>query len=167
MITVEFTRTMARYNKWQNESLYGCADTLSDAARRQDRGAFFGSIHETLSHLLWGDQIWMHRFAGTPKPQAGSIAQSTLMIEGWTQLKEERHAFDQVISDWAEGMRQSDLEGDLNWFSGALQTDVVKPKAMLVLHMFNHQTHHRGQVHAMITSAGGQPDDTDLFAMAR
>ena len=55
--------------------------------------------------------------------------------------------------------------GDLSWFSGALQADVSKPMWMLVSHFFNHQTHHRGQVHAMLTSAGAKPDDTDLFIM--
>ena len=67
MIDVHYVRCMARYNRWQNENLYGAADTLSDAERRGDRGAFFGSIHATLNHLLWADRIWMSRLAGTPR----------------------------------------------------------------------------------------------------
>ncbi len=73
MITPEYVRTMAAYNRWQNQNLYGAADELSDAQRKEQRGAFFGSIHGTLSHLLWGDQIWMSRFAGTPRPKAAGI----------------------------------------------------------------------------------------------
>ena len=65
MISVEFVRTMARYNRWQNRSLYAAADTLSSEERRKDRGAFFGSIEGTLNHLLWGDMMWLHRFAET------------------------------------------------------------------------------------------------------
>ena len=60
MITPDHARLMARYNEWQNRSLYGAADTLDDAARRLERGAFFRSIQDTLNHLLWGDSIWIH-----------------------------------------------------------------------------------------------------------
>ena len=72
---------------------------------------------------------------------------------------------DQAINDWATGLDDERLTGDLSWFSGALQADVSKPMWMLVSHFFNHQTHHRGQVHAMLTSAGPKPEDTDLFIM--
>lgn len=73
MITLGYVRAMADYNRWQNENLYGAADQLTDAARKEPRGAFFGSIHATLNHLLWGDQMWMSRFAGTPKPKVPGI----------------------------------------------------------------------------------------------
>ena len=73
MITLDYVRAMAEYNRWQNENLYGAAEGSSDAARKEPRGAFFGSIHATLNHLLFGDQIWMSRFAGTPKPKAPGI----------------------------------------------------------------------------------------------
>lgn len=96
MIDVTFAATMARYNRWQNESLYGAADTLDDTARRTDRGSFFRSIHGTLSHILWGDTIWMHRFAGTPKP-AGGIAESPDTVADWKALWAERRAFDAAI----------------------------------------------------------------------
>ena len=76
MIDRQFVERMARYNRWQNRNLYDSADRLSDEERARERGAFFGSIHGTLDHLLWGDRIWMHRFAGTQKP-AGGIKEST------------------------------------------------------------------------------------------
>ena len=76
MITPDYARAMAAYNRWQNRSLYREADALTDAERKQPCGAFFGSIHGTLSHLLFGDQVWMHRFAGTPAPKVKSIAES-------------------------------------------------------------------------------------------
>ena len=69
MIDRAYVQRMARYNRWQNENLYGVADSLSDDERRLERGAWFGSIHKTFNHLLWGDQTWMYRLAGTPKPQ--------------------------------------------------------------------------------------------------
>jgi uncharacterized damage-inducible protein DinB len=68
MIDLGYVQRMARYNRWQNDNIYGVADTLPDTERRRDRGAFFGSIHATLSHLLWADRIWMNRLAGTPRP---------------------------------------------------------------------------------------------------
>ncbi len=162
MITPDYVRAMAGYNRWQNESIYGAADTLSDAERKQQRGAFFGSIHGTLNHLLWGDRMWMSRFAGTPKPSAPSIPASVAMHEAWADLVRERQAFDQVVQDWADGVAADWLRGDLTWFSGAAGREITRPKWLLVTHMFNHQTHHRGQVHCMLTQCGAKPGATDL-----
>lgn len=163
MITPDYVKTMAHYNAWQNQSLYEAASNLSDEDRKMDRGAFFKSIHGTLCHVLWGDQVWLNRFADTPLPQAGSIGDSAHMIDDWDLLFAARKSFDAVIGDWAGSIRAEALKGDLTWFSGALNKQVSKPKAGLVMHLFNHQTHHRGQVHAMLTQAGEKPDDTDLF----
>src|SRR5215211_5562315 len=85
MIDVAYVQRMARYNRWQNENLYGVADALSEEEQRRERGAFFGSIHATLNHLLWADRIWMSRFAGTPRPEGG-IPQSVGLHENWDDL---------------------------------------------------------------------------------
>ena len=162
MITVSYVRAMAEYNRWQNENLYGAADQLSDGARKEPCGAFFGSIHATLNHLLFGDQIWMSRFAGTPKPKALTIRDSVGMYDSWDELKRERVAFDGVMLDWADRLDPAWLDGELTWFSGAVGREVTKPKWLLVTHMFNHQTHHRGQVHCLLTQAGTRPGTTDL-----
>jgi uncharacterized damage-inducible protein DinB len=162
MITPDYVRTMADYNRWQNENLYGAAGKLTDEQRKEQRGAFFGSIHATLNHLLWGDQMWMSRFAGTPKPKAPGIPGSVAMYESWEDLKRERQAFDQVIVDWAEKVDPQWLAGDLTWFSGGAGRELTKPAGLLVVHMFNHQTHHRGQVHCMLTQASVKPGATDL-----
>jgi len=161
MIDAAYVQRMARYNRWQNENLYGAADTVSDAERRRARGAFFGSIHATLNHLLWGDRIWMSRLAGTAKPEGG-IPQSVSLYDDWNDLKRERAAFDAVIVDWADRLDDASLEGELAYYSGAIKADLRKPRWLLVTHMFNHQTHHRGQVHCMLTQAGSKPGDTDL-----
>ncbi len=164
MISLAHVRTMARYNRWQNNSLYRAADGLTDAARREDRGAFFASIHGTFCHLLWGDSIWMHRFAGTSKPEGG-IRESPRLVAGWVELHQRRDAMDATILAWAAGLDPAWLEGDLSWFSGALGKEMTKPRWFLLTHFFNHQTHHRGQVHAMLTAAGARPEDTDLFGV--
>jgi uncharacterized damage-inducible protein DinB len=166
MITPEYAQTMARYAKWQNESVYAAADCLTDADRRHDRHAFFGSIHQTLNHILWGDQIWMHRFAGTPAPKAPTIPESSEQIDDWQELKQERTAFDGVVANWAADLSPAWLAGTMTWFSVAANREISAPHSLLVTHMFNHQTHHRGQVNAMLTAAGVEPDDTDLMLLA-
>lgn len=166
MISPEHARTMAKYNAWQNRSLYTAADTLTDEQRRQHRGAFFGSIHGTLSHVLWGDQQWMSRFQPevVQKPPVPGN-ESPNYVPDWSELKARRVAFDQVITAWTEQMDQAWLAADLTWYSGLLKRDLVKPRWFLVTHFFNHETHHRGQVHAMLTQAGAMPEDTDLMLM--
>lgn len=162
MIDKGFVKTMAHYNLWQNESLYGAADTLGDEARRLDRGAFFRSIHGTFCHLLWADRMWLSRFAGTPKPSVPGT-ESSRMIEAWDELVAERRVTDALIGDWAAGLTPEWLAEDLTWVSGISCRELTRPKALLVMHFFNHQTHHRGQIHAMLTAAGAKPDDTDLM----
>ena len=164
MITTTFVATMARYNQWQNASLYQAAGTLSDAERHADRGAFFGSIHGTLCHLLWGDTFWMSRFDGWTPPPVG-LAESPGMIAEWDALAAQREEADAKILDWAGRVSETWLSGNVTWFSGLRQTDVTRPAVLCVMHFFNHQTHHRGQAHAMVTAAGATPEDTDLVAM--
>ena len=165
MISAEYARVMARYNRWQNRSVFAAADSLGDAARRRDRGAFFGSVHTTLNHLLWADQMWMHRLAETPKPAAPTISASVDLHRDWPDLRVARQAFDETIVGWTSGLSDADLEGDLVFFSGVLQREASQPKWRCLAHMLNHQTHHRGQVHAMLTAAGAKTGDTDLFLM--
>ena len=166
MISADYVSKMARYNRWQNESIFSAADTLADAERRQDRGAFFGSIHGTLSHLLWGDTIWMSRFAGWEAPEIG-IPESADWVGEWSALKTERRRADARIMEWALALSDDELAGELSWFSGAIGREISRPLAECVTHFFNHQTHHRGQVHAMLTQAGAQPGATDLVFMPR
>jgi uncharacterized damage-inducible protein DinB len=164
MIDTAYVVTMARYNRWQNENLYGAASGLNDMARRLDRGAFFGSIHGTLCHLLWGDRMWMHRFADVPRPE-GTIPDSRAMVDNWEDLCTQRRDFDAVILDWAAALDEGWLDEDMTWVSSGGDRQFTMPRTLLVTHFFNHQTHHRGQVHAMLTAAGARPDDTDLIFM--
>jgi uncharacterized damage-inducible protein DinB len=161
MIDAAYIQRMARYNRWQNRNLYGVADALGDAERRRERGAFFGSVHKTLNHLLWGDQVWMSRFAKTPRPDGG-IPGSVSLYPDWDVLTRERADFDTTIIAWADGLDDAWLTDDLTYYSGGAKRDITAPKWLLVTHMFNHQTHHRGQVHCLLTQAGGRPHDTDL-----
>jgi uncharacterized damage-inducible protein DinB len=165
MIDAAYVQRLARYNRWQNENLFGVADHLSDDERRRERGAFFGSIHGTLSHVLWGDCVWMNRFSDVAKPSVG-IAGSKTLYPDWDGLKRERGAMDALIIRWSDGVDPAWLASDHKWFSNAAQREMSNPMWSLVTHFFNHQTHHRGQVHAMLTQAGARPGDTDLFLLA-
>jgi len=161
MIDGAYVLRMARYNRWQNENLYSAADRLSESERQRERGAFWGSIHKTLNHLLWGDQMWMSRLTGSAPPPVG-IADSASLHAGWAVLKAERSSFDQTIIDWAAAIEPSWLAAEMTYYSLAVQREVTTPRWVLVTHLFNHQTHHRGQVHCLLTQAGERLSDTDL-----
>lgn len=161
MITPAFVRAMAAYNAEMNRRLYAGADTLDDATRHADGGAFFGGIHATLSHILWGDHVWMARFDGWEKP-ATPQRESGAFIAQWEALKPARTEADARITAWAATLTEADLAGDHSWFSGGSGREMRRPLWLLITHMFNHQTHHRGQAHALLTRAGVPSGETDL-----
>jgi uncharacterized damage-inducible protein DinB len=161
MITPAWCRVMAAYNTEMNRRFYTAAAGLTDAARRQQRGAFFGSLHGTLCHLLWADTVWLCRFEGRPLP-AVSLAESPAMVEAFAGLRQAREAQDAAIEAWAATLTQAGLDRDLTYFSGAVGREMTKPMALLASHLFNHQTHHRGQAHALLTASGVDPGATDL-----
>lgn len=161
MITSDFVRCMAAYNSEMNRRLYAAAGRLSDEERRRDRGAFFGSIHRTFNHLLWADQMWMSRFGAGQKPSVPGT-ESTTMVADFADLAHRRVETDARLERWADGVSEAWLRDDLTWFSGGSNQEMTKPRTLLVMHLFNHQTHHRGQAHAMLTAAGQATGDTDL-----
>jgi uncharacterized damage-inducible protein DinB len=164
MITPGYVRGFSAYNSEMNRRIYAAAGRLSDDARKHDRGAFFGSIHGTLNHLLFADQIWMSRFAGWPKPAKPGTESATL-YDDFTQMQSKRQEIDSGIEAWAAEVTEDWLAGELTWFSGIAQRDVTAPRAIVLVHMFNHQTHHRGQAHALLTAAGERTGDTDIAFM--
>lgn len=159
-----YVRTMAAYNAEMNQRLYAAAGRLSDAERKRDRGAFWGSIQGTLNHLLWADQIWMARFDGWTPPAVPS-KESATMFADFAALKVAREAADAKIIEWAGRVDEAWLAADQVWFSGAAQREMRMKRSFLMMHFFNHQTHHRGQAHAMITAAAEATGDTDLFLL--
>ncbi|MEL6374393.1 MAG: DinB family protein [Pseudomonadota bacterium] len=162
MITPTIVVAMARHSRWQNAQFFASASALSDAQRRADEGLFFGSLHATMSHLLWGDQIWLSRFANTPAPPVDSIGQSVTMIDAWEDLQAARLKTDQQTTQWAAHVDSAWLNGELTWYSGSQGRDVTRPTWLLVMHMFNHQTHHRGQIHGVLTRYGAPPLTSDI-----
>lgn len=162
MIDVETCRVLARYNRWMNERLYAAASTLSDDERKRDRGAFFGSIHRTLAHLVWADRVWLGRFVAQPHPVAAYGADEHPDFADLARVRE--HA-DQAILDWAGKL-------DPAWLASAMEYRAASdgkarriPAWIAVLHLFNHGTHHRGQVTTLLKQAGVDPGVTDLAAL--
>jgi uncharacterized damage-inducible protein DinB len=164
LVTPAFVRTMAAYNAEMNRRLYAAAGRIADNDRRQDRGAFWGSLHGTLCHLLWGDQAWMSRFDGWPKPAVIQKDSATL-VDNFDDLKRQRIDADERISAWAGRVTEQWLGQDLAWFSPSANMELRKPRSFLVAHFFNHQTHHRGQVTTLLTQAGVDVGVTDLVAL--
>lgn len=166
MITPAYIRTMASYNSEMNRRIYAAAAGLTDEQRRADRGLFWGSLHGTLCHLLWGDRQWMSRLDGWP---ANTIPnpQSPTLIHDFDELRAERVAADAKIEAFAARVDEPWLDTDLTWYSGAAKKTMSMNKRLLLTHFFNHQTHHRGQVHAALTMCGVDPGDTDLFLIVK
>jgi uncharacterized damage-inducible protein DinB len=162
MIQKEYVLYMARYNAWQNNQLRAIAPQMSEADLKADRGAFFGSIFATLNHILWGDSLWMSRWCNdVPAPSGGVEVHTTFTptIGAW---ESERFRLDGRIRIWAETLSNLDLQGDLQWSSASMGGSVTQPLGLCVAHMFNHQTHHRGQISQMLNAAGIAPPVSDL-----
>ena len=159
MIDAEYCQTMAAYNGWMNRNVYEAAAKLTDDERKADRGAFFGSIHSTLNHILWGDRLWLGRFNGK------SYATGTIGVDlysNFAQLLDARRVMDDDIGAWAAQVDDARLAGPLTWFSGVAKREMTRPRWLCVMQMFNHQTHHRGQVTTLLKQAGIDPGATDL-----
>ncbi len=161
MISADYCRLMARYNTWQNTSLVTAADGLTDVARHKDRGAFFQSIAATLNHLYWADALILQRLKGNERPEE-TIKHSLTSPSDWDNFKIMRSKRNEEIEEWAAPLVDTDLEGMVVWYPGDGSTRIEKQKTLCVAELFNHQAHHRGQIHAMLTAAGAEPEPTNL-----
>ena len=155
----EYATGMARYNRWMNEKIYECASRLSDAERRRDRGAFFGSIHGTLSHIYVGDTAWMQRLRGRPVTMKSPRDQPFAQFD---DLRAARVRLDGEILDWADTVKDVRFRDPYTFFSVTYQKEITTPGWIPVVQLFNHQTHHRGQVTTLLMQAGIDPGVTDL-----
>ena len=150
---------MAAYNQWQNQQLYDAAFQISDAQRKADCGAFFKSIHSTLNHILWGDLIWLSRFIGETlitSPSGEDI------YADFAELHAARMALDTRLIDWANGLSVEWLNEPVTWSSAMYGFTQTIPRWIQVQQMFNHQTHHRGQVGTLLKQYGIDVGLTDL-----
>ena len=159
MITNEFCVTMAQYNQWMNQRLYGLCGTIPDDERKRDRGAFFKSIHSTLNHIMYGDLAWLSRFTGDP-PQVPALEVD--LYDDFVALRSAREALDRRILQWASTLTDEWLRLALTYTSKVDGKVRTVPHWVLVTHMFNHQTHHRGQATTLLSQMGLDVGATDL-----
>lgn len=163
MIDPAYCQAFAAYNAWMNGKVYAAAAQLADAQRKADRGAFFRSIHSTLNHLLWGDRLWLPRLPGpTHGRRYDTGAVGLDLYDDFAELRAARTALDEDIVAWARAVDAGALRGTLTWYSGIAQREMSRPTALCVMQMFNHQTHHRGQVTTLLKQSGVDPGVTDL-----
>jgi uncharacterized damage-inducible protein DinB len=153
----------ARYNRWMNETLYAVAAKLTGEERRRDLGAFFRSVHKTLNHLLLTDRIWMSRFGVLPAPKYSSLADE--QYDDFDTLRVERVKLDAAIEAWAHTLTPEALAAPITYARS--RGEVTHPLWYGVSHLFNHQTHHRGQVTTLLMQLGHDPGLTDMIAMLR
>ncbi len=155
---------LAGYNAWANERIYAAARKLSDADYRADRGAFFKSVHGTLNHLLVADRIWMRRFTGEGEAPTRLDA---ILFETLGDLRAAREREDARIVAYVAGLSEATLAGKFRYRTIVNPADVEQPLAPALIHLFNHQTHHRGQVHALLTGLGHDAPSLDLILFQR
>jgi len=162
MITAYHCHLMARYNRWMNGKLYDCCAEIADDERKRDRGAFFGSIHATLNHILYGDLAFMSCSTGDPPapPQLGVI-----LHEDFGDLRRAREALDARIESWESTLTVDWLGEILTFVSKVDGQEKTYPHWVLVAHMFNHESHHRGQVTTMLSQMGLDIGSTDITFM--
>jgi len=162
---------MSDYNRWMNEHLYALAAPLGEVALREDRGAFFSSLFGTFSHILVADIIWLKRFARHPGCGAGLASLDTVAwpealdaqpCADFAALRERRGELDALIAGWVPGLTPADLDQTLAYTN--MQGEPGHRRfGSLLLHFFNHQTHHRGQITTLLSQAGVAVGVTDLL----
>lgn len=163
---------LAEYNAWMNARLYAAAEALPPAELMADKGAFFGSLYGTLSHIVLGDTIWLKRFASHPAShRALDPVRGLPMPAGFDErsgdfaaLRERRAMLDAVILAWAAELSQADLDQVLT-YNNLNGLPFSRRMDGLVLHFFNHQTHHRGQATTLLSQAGIDVGPTDLVLL--
>jgi uncharacterized damage-inducible protein DinB len=155
---------MAAYNDWANRRLYDACAQLDDDDLRAGLGAFFGSLHGTLNHMLVADLLWMARFLGEPAPEAQL---DTILHEGFTDLRKARETEDARIAAFVGDLDADALQSDLNYTTLVRPGSVRQPLWAALVHVFNHQTHHRGQCHAMLTRVAMEAPSFDLIQFQR
>jgi len=157
-------RMLAAYNGWANARVFDAASKLDAAAYRYDGGAAFRSVHGTLNHLLVADRIWMARLTGTTP---AVTALDAIVHHDFADLRAAREAEDARIVDFVDSLDDAAIRGTVRYWTIVNPREIVQPLAPALSHVFNHQTHHRGQVHALLTRLAGGAPSLDLIAFQR
>lgn len=155
----EFAQLMAKYNEWMNQKLYTVCANVPKVDREKDLGAFFGSIHNTLDHVIWADDALLVRLLDADRRNE---SYKPPKIKDFDQLRERRKEVDEEIIDWAAHVADADVDQPYEFKSVLYNKTRTLPRYALVAHLFNHQTHHRGQVTALLSQLGHDFGVTEL-----
>jgi uncharacterized damage-inducible protein DinB len=158
----DYLQTMCRYNRWMNQKLYAVCATIPDEIRKEDRGAFFRSMHGTLNHLLLADRVWLGRFLNQP---CHFPSLNYELYSDFEELRRERELTDTAIEEWAAGLTEEELALALTFTNMTTGQEATFPLWHCVLHFFNHQTQHRGQLTTLLEQAGFDSGVTDLLLL--
>jgi uncharacterized damage-inducible protein DinB len=159
VISVAYCQLQARYNRWMNERIFALAGELTDDERKRECGAFFGSLHRTLNHILWGDRVWLGRFTSDPCTVAPYGAD---MFDKFAALTREREATDTAVLAWTGRVTDAWLASTLEYRAASDGRRRQLPAWIAATHLFQHAAHHRGQVTTLLKQAGKDPGVTDL-----
>jgi uncharacterized damage-inducible protein DinB len=169
MMSHQWLGASTRYNRWMNDKLYALSAGLSDEARKRDVGAFFKSLHGTFNHLLVADRVWLARFKGSNVPDGfmapGIRSLDQELYADFEELRRQRAGTDDELSAWISELTEERLAAPLVYVRRGQR--VESPLWGAVAHLFNHQTHHRGQITTLLSQQGCDPGVTDLVAMLR
>lgn len=156
-------KRFANYNSWANARLYDAATALTDFERKRDIKGYFKSLHGTLNHNLVADRIWLHRLTGTGD-QPSSLDQ--ILYEKFEALREAREAEDRRLIEYVADLSNEDF-GDTVDYRNTKSEDKALPRGVILAHVFNHQTHHRGQATHILRQLGvAEPPALDLLYFA-
>jgi uncharacterized damage-inducible protein DinB len=161
---LEHLRRMARYNRWANQHLYAACRALPEEEYRRPRQAFFGSLHGTLNHILVGDRIWLARIEGQASP---ALRLDDQPYVGLDELESARDAEDARMIRLVDDYREEDIGRTISYRRVTQPKDVATPLHLCWLHLFNHQTHHRGQAHDQLSQTAVAPPPLDLIYFLR
>lgn len=160
----DYFRTLAHYNEWANRRLYAACAVLSESEYMRPRAAFFGSIHGTLNHILVGDRLWMGRLTGH---ESGVKALDQILYGDFAGLRVARQAEDAQIIRIVDAMDEPTLNSTLRYKTIVNPQTIATPMRFALAHFFNHQTHHRGQVHGLLSQTDVAPPSLDLIQYLR
>lgn len=151
---------MARFNQWVNGRIYHSVAELSDEEYRRDRKAFFGSIHRTLNHLLVVDRLWTGRIRGI---DPGIASLTEILFDEFEPLRAARRREDEDLIELVDGIDEDRFTAPVAYMRMIGDGEQRTRLDHILITLYNHQTHHRGQVHAMLTQAGVTPGDIDVI----
>lgn len=155
----KYFQTLARYNRWANKKLYDVVETLSVEEFEKDSQAYFGSIQGTLNHILFGDWAWSLRLQDK---NSSHLEMDKIYHPEFSKLKAARLEADEEFIRLIAGMNDEKIRSNVT-YRNIKGIEYTTPRHLVLAHVFNHSTHHRGQVHCLLTQAGIEAPSLDLI----